>query len=459
MIDTPVRAGSPDYDADLSGFRRASAVGCVLAALVLVVLDAVIANVALPAIAHSLQISPADAVRVVTAYQMALVMTLLPCAALAESVGYRRVYTAGVAIFVLGSALCALAPSISSLVAARFIQGLGGAAIMSLGVALLRSIVTQRQLGAAIGWNTLAVALSSAAGPALGALVLSSASWRWLFAINLPLGVLVLLGTRALPDVPGTGRTLDLVSMALNAAVFAALIVGAELISARGLSATPVLAAAGFGMFWLVRRELPKPAPMIPLDLLREPTFRVSVTASVFSFIGQSAAMISLPFYLQHGLGQNVFWTGLLMTPWPLTVALVAPIAGRLADSVSGGWMCVVGGSLLAFGLACAALLPLHDMPLALIPCVALSGLGFGLFQVSNNRNMFMAAPHARSGAAGGMQGTARLTGQSIGAMVMTALLTLLPIELAPQIGLGIAAAMTFIAGLVSMLRTGARCI
>jgi DHA2 family multidrug resistance protein-like MFS transporter len=112
-----------------------------------------------------------------------------------------------------------------------------------------------------------------------------------------------------------------------------------------------------------------------------------------------------------------------------------------------------VGGSFLAIGLACAALLPLRAMPLALIPCVALSGLGFGLFQVSNNRNMFLAAPRARSGAAGGMQGTARLTGQTIGAVVMTALLTLLPIELAPQVGLGVAAGLTLVAGLISLLR------
>lgn len=453
--DSNALRGAADEGAGtgLLGFRRASAIACVLAALALVVLDAVIANVALPAIARSLLVSPADSVRVVTAYQMALVMTLLPCAALGESLGYKRVYTAGVALFVLGSALCALAPSLSFLVTARFIQGLGGAAIMALGVALLRFSVSQRQLGAAIGWNTLTVALSSAAGPALGAIVLSNASWRWLFAINLPLGALALLATRALPDVPGTARRLDLISVALNAAVFAALVVGAELVAAKLGAAALVLAAAGLGLYALVRRELPKETPMIPLDLLREPSFRISVLASVCNFVGQSAAMISLPFYLQHGLKQDVFRTGLLMTPWPLAVAVVAPIAGRLADRISGAVLCLVGGGLLATGLALAALLPLQPRPLALIPCLLLAGLGFGLFQVSNNRNMFLAAPRARSGAAGGVQGTARLTGQTIGAILMTALLTVLPLELAPRVGLGMGAALMLVAGLVSMLR------
>jgi MFS family permease len=157
--------------------QRRSAIACLLAALVLVVLDAAIANVALPAIARSLVVSPAEAVRVVTAYQMALVMALLPCAALGESLGYRRVYTAGVALFVGASVLCALAPSLSFLVAARFLQGLGGAAILSLGVALLRLVVPRQQLGTAIGWNALVVALSSAAGPTLGSLVVAAASW------------------------------------------------------------------------------------------------------------------------------------------------------------------------------------------------------------------------------------------------------------------------------------------
>jgi DHA2 family multidrug resistance protein-like MFS transporter len=383
-------------------------------------------------------------------------MALLPSAALGESLGYRRVYTAGVALFVGASVLCASAPSLSFLVAARFIQGLGGAAIMSLGVALLRFVVPQRQLGTAIGWNALAVALSSAAGPTVGALVLSAASWPWLFAVNLPLGALVLLATRALPHVPGTARKLDLVSVGLNAAAFGALVVGPELIPERPVLAAFLLAAGALAMIALVRREMPRQAPMIPLDLLRERGFRISVIASVCGFVGQSAAMISLPFYLQHGLGQDALRTGLLITPWPLTVGLVAPIAGRLANRISGAWLCALGGTLLALGLAAATLWPLHGSPFALVPFLVLCGAGFGLFQVSNNRTMFLSAPRTRSGAAGGMQGTARLTGQTIGAVIMMLLFTTTAIELAPRIGLGIAAMATLVAGLVSTLRAGA---
>ena len=433
--------------------RRNAAIATVLATAALVVLDSAIANVALPTIAHALRVTPAMSVWVVTAYQMALVMALLPCAALGESYGYRRVYTGGVAVFTAASALCAFSPSLPWLIAARFVQGLGGAAIMALGLALLRFIVPHARLGAAIGWNALAVALSSAAGPTIGAVILSAASWPWLFAVNLPLGVVVLAATRALPRVGGTGRKLDLMSVALNAGAFAALVVGADWLPARPALAGALLAASALGMAALVLRERKQAAPLIPIDLLRAFPFRISVIASVCCFAGQAAGMVALPFYLQHQLGQDTLRTGLYMTPWPLTVAVAAPLAGRLANRVSTAWLCATGGVVLAAGLAAACVWPLRDPPLPLIPLMMLCGVGFGMFQVPNNRNMLLAAPRARSGAAGGMQGTARLAGQTAGAVMMILLFTLTSTDIAPRIGLGAAAVLALAAGVVSILR------
>jgi len=434
--------------------RRAVAIASVLAAMVLVVLDAAIANVALPTIARSLQVAPAKSVWIVTAYQTSLLMALLPCAAIGESLGYRRVFTFGVALFTGASVLCALSPSLQWLIAARVLQGLGGAAVMALGIALLRFVVPPQQLGAAIGWNALAVALSSAAGPTIGAAILSGTNWPWLFAVNLPLGGLVLLATRMLPNAGGTARRLDWFSVTLNVTAFASLVIGAELLPSRPALAAVVLAAAAVVLVALVRREMPKEAPLIPLDLLRNDSFRISVIASVCCFAGVAAAMVALPFYLQHGLGQNAWMTGLYMTPWPLAAAVVAPFAGRLADWVSTAWLCAAGGVCLAIGLLGAALLPLQGHRLLLAPLTLLCGLGFGLFQVPNNRNMFLAAPLERSGAAGGMQGTARLLGQTSGAIIMTLLFTVASIDAAPRIGLGIAAVLTLAAGLVSVRRT-----
>lgn len=434
------------------GLRSTVAITAVLAAMVLVVLDAAIANIALPTIAESLHVAPAMSIWIVTAYQTALLMALLPCAALGESLGYRRVFTGGVALFTGASVLCALSPSLPWLVAARFLQGLGGAAIMALGIALLRVVVPDRQLGAAIGWNALAVALASAVGPALGAAVLSVTTWPWLFAVNLPLGVLVLLAARALPDSGGTARQLDLFSIALSAGAFASLVVCAELLPARPVAAAVLLATAALELWMLIRREMPKAVPLIPFDLLRANSFGASVTASVCCFAGQTTGMVALTFYLQLELGQDTLMAALYMTPWPLTVAIIAPFAGWLADRVSIARLCAVGGVSLATGLGAVALWPLKGNPLPLVPFTMLCGLGFAFFNVANNRNMFLSAPHERSGAAGGMQGTARLFGQTVGAVIMTLLFTLTPANAAPQIGLGLGALLTMVAGLVIVL-------
>ena len=147
---------------------------------------------------------------------------------------------------------------------------------------------------------------------------------------------------------------------------------------------------------------------------------------------------------------------GLYMTPLPLTVAIAAPLSGRLADRLSTAWLCAVGGVCLAAGFGAAALWPLKGNPLPLVPITMLCGLGFSLFNVANNRNMFLSAPSERSGAAGGMQGTARLLGQTAGAVIMTLLFTLTSADAAPQTGLAIGAMLALVAGLVSTLRVTA---
>jgi DHA2 family multidrug resistance protein-like MFS transporter len=455
-MESGARSQPPDAEIGLHGRRRTLAVASVLGATMLVVLDSAIANVALPSLARTLHVAPASSVLVVTAYQMAIVMALLPCAALGESLGYRRVYIGGVAVFITASALCALSPSLPWLVAARFLQGLGAAAVMSLGIALLRFVLPPQRIGAAIGWNALTVALSAAAGPSIGAMILSWASWPWLFAVNLPLGAAILLARGALPRVAGSSRRIDLISVALNAIGLASLFIGAELATAQPALAALLLLVAALAVTALVRREMPQAAPLIPLDLLRSVSFRTSVIASVCCFTGATAALVALPFYLQHGLHQDALRTGFYITPWPLTVAISASIAGRVGDRIPSAWLCAFGGTCVAAGLAAAAIWPLHGDPMKLVPMVVVCGLGFGFFQVPNNKNMLLATPRARSGAAGGLLATARLTGQTAGAVIMTLLFTLVSLDAAPRIGLGIGAALTLVAALVSLLRSRA---
>ena len=437
--------------------RRVLAIAAVLAGMVLVVLDAAIANIALPTIASSLQVDPASAVSVITAYQLGLVMALLPAAALGESFGFRRVFVFGAGLFTAASLACALAPSLTWLVAARFVQGVGGAGIMSLGVALLRFVVPSHRLGAAIGWNALTVALASAAGPTLGAMILSLSSWPWLFAVNLPIGACVLVAARALPDVKGTGRPLDLVSVALSGSMFALFVASAELASSKPIMGAVFFVDALLFAVMLFQREAHRDAPLIPLDLLRRPSFRISVIASVLCFIGQTAALVALPFYLQQAFGLTPLMTAFYLLPWPLTVAVTGPLTGRLADSVPTAWLCLTGGVLLSIGLGSTALISAHDQPWAVGLCMMVCGGGFSLFNVSNNRNMFLSAPRERSGAAGGLQSIARLTGQTLGAVEITLLFATYPMGSAPRIGLAIAAVLTLAAGVTSMMHANGK--
>ena len=433
--------------------RRHYATVAIMATLVLVVLDGAIVNVALPTIAASLHVSPAASVWVVNGYQLALVMALLPCAALGESLGLRRVFNGGVAVFTAASLLCSLAPSLPWLVAARFIQGLGGAAVVALGIGLIRFTYPHRLLGAVIGWNATMIALSGAAGPTIGSAILVVSSWPWLFAVNLPVGAVVLVAARALPQPPGTGRKVDVPSAVLNAAAFASLVLCVDRATSEPKLAGGLLIVSIVSFVALVRRELPRQAPLIPLDLLRSRPFRISVIASVCCFAGQMASYIALPFYLQHNLGQDALATGLYMTPWPLVVAVAGPISGHLADRMSNGLLCAAGGIFLAIGLALAATWPIHGSLWPLVFFLVLSGFGFGIFQTPNNRNMLLNAPRERSGAAGGMQGTARLLGQTAGSVIMALLFTLSSSAAAPQIGLAISAVLALAGGLVSAMR------
>lgn len=432
------------------GLGRRATVLVVLAAMALVVLDGAVANVALPTIARSLHVTAARSVWVITAYQAALVIALLPCAALGESFGHRRVFAIGTALFMGASLLCAASRSLGGLVAARFLQGLGGAAIMALGIALLRLSVSPRELGSAIGWNALVVALSSAAGPAIGAAVLSFTDWPWLFVVNLPVGLGVLSGVRGLPAGGRTGRRLDLASVALNAVAFGALVLGSELIPTRPKGGGVVLAGAGAAWFALVRREMPKEAPLLPLDLLRAAPFRMSVIASVLCFSGVAAGMLVLPFHLQNEFGQSTWTTGLYLMPWPLTVAIVAPLVGELASKVPTAWLGAAGGGLLALGLGAMAMWPAQGRTWPLAPLAMTCGLGFGLFNVSNNRSLFFSASRKRAGAVGGMQGAARLTGQMAGGMLTSLLFTAASVEAAPRMIFGVAAVLTLAAGIMS---------
>lgn len=424
-------------------------------AVFMAVMDSAIANVALPTIASDLHTDPANSIWVVNAYQLAITVTLLPLASLGEIRGYRRVYQAGLAVFTIASLLCALSGSLATLAMARVLQGLGAAGIMSINGALVRFIWPRAQLGRGIGINALVVAVSSAIGPTVAAGILAVAGWQWLFAINVPVGIVAFL--IALRFLPRTGRAphrFDVLSALLNAACFGLLIVGLDGFAhgeSGAVAAAEVAAAAGFGVA-LVRRQMAQASPLLPVDLLRIPIFGLSVATSVCSFAAQALAFVALPFFLQDTLGHTQVETGLLMTPWPLAVGVMAPVAGWLADRYPAGLLGGIGLAIFAAGLLALAGLGAHPSSADVAWRMALCGIGFGAFQTPNNRAMLQAAPRARSGGASGMLATARLLGQTIGAALVAVMFGLTAAH-ATTVSILLAAAVAVVAAGVSCLR------
>jgi DHA2 family multidrug resistance protein-like MFS transporter len=424
-------------------------------ALTMAVLDGAIVNVALPVLARELQVYPATAIWAVNAYQLAIVVALLPLASLGDALGYRRIYWSGLLVFTVASLGCALAGSFPVLILARVLQGLGAAGIMSVNIALVRFIYPAKLLGRGVGNTALVVAISSAAGPTLAATILSAASWPWLFLINVPLGVFALIvAARTLPETPRSARRLDGWSVLLNALTFGLLITGIDSLSTGNLT-YPLLALSGAVVAGVVfvRYQLSVPMPLLPLDLLRRPVFALSMMTSICSFATQSLAYLALPFYFHDELGRSVTETGMLMTPWPLAIAVAAPIAGRLADRFSPGLLGGIGLTALATGLALLAVLPDDPSIADIVWRLTICGLGFGLFQSPNNKAIITSAPRERSGGASGMQSSARLLGQSLGAALAAVLFGLSlgnPTALILWLGAGLSA----IGAVTSSLRT-----
>ncbi len=387
-------------------------------ALTMAVLDGAIANVALPTIARELSAAPASSVWVVNGYQLAIVVSLLPLAALGERIGYRRVFLTGMVVFTLGSAGCALSHTLAGLIAARVLQGLGAAGVMSVNGALLRFTYPARLLGRGVGANALVVSAAAALGPSIASGILSVGPWEWLFGVNVPIGIATfLIGRAALPDSPRSG-SFDVVSTVLNVLTFGLLFTGVDALTRRGnpgLGAAELVLAVAAGAA-LVFRSNAQPRPLVPIDLLRNKLFALTVLTSIASFTAQTLAFVSLPFYFQGALHRGQVETGLLMTPWPVAAGLAAFVAGRLADRYPAAILGFAGLGMLAVGLFWFSLLPVSASSLAIVGLMAVCGLGFGFFQSPNNRTMLSSAPLLRSGAAGGMLATSRLTGQSIGA-------------------------------------------
>ena len=446
--------------------ERRQAMRVIILGLTLAVLDTSLVNLALPDIARLLQSDAAHSVWVVNAYQLATLIVLLPLSALGERWGYRRVYLVGMAVFAVASLGAMLAQSMAALIAARALQGLGAAGVMAVNAALVRLIYPRAQLGQGMALNSLVVATASMAGPTVAAAILSVASWHWLFAMNLPLGLYIWrLGRRALPANPPSAHDaprFSAIDLLLNGAMFTLIFLGGSRLGVGAAAQTGggaagawlLLAGLAVGALFLWRQR-GLAAPLFPVDLLRIPVFALSMGSSVGAFCAQMMGFLALPFLLLQAHGRSHLQAGLLITAWPLATALVAPLAGRLIGRYPDGLLGGIGMAVFAAGLLSLGLMPAQPADWDMAWRMALCGAGFALFQSPNNHTIVTSAPLHRSGAASGMLGTARLTGQTLGAVLLAAIFALRPGHdgSAESLALLLAAGWAVAAGVCSSLR------
>lgn len=403
--------------------QRAWALIAIIFGVGLSVLDATIVNVALPTMAQELGIREADSIWIVNAYQLATVMTMLIFAAIANNVGYKKIYALGLLLFTLSSLGCALSSSLITLTLSRIVQGLGAAAMTSINTTLVRLIFPRNRLGRGMGLNATIVAVASVAGPTIASSVMSFTTWHWLFAINIPIGVAaIILSLKFLPPNPKSAPRL----ISISGCVMNALAFGSLFMFIGGIShgfAEWLLYTLGCTtlIVWVIyiKSQVAKTDPILPFDLMKIPIFSFSVATSVCSYIAQMASMVALPFLLQYRLQYSDVESGFILTAWPFIIMFAAPVAGRLIEHVHAGLLGGIGLTLMSIGALLLATISSDATEWDIVWRLMVGGIGFALFQSPNNSILVASAPPERSGSASGMQGTARLVGQTSGAALV----------------------------------------
>lgn len=439
--------------------RKYVAIFAVIIVLIMTVLDVSLMNVALPVIADDFGVSEAVSVWLVTIYQLVIVVLLLPFSSIGDQYSYRKMFLSGISVFTVGSALCAVSSGFIMLMVSRGLQAVGAAGVMSVNIALIRTIYPRNILPRGLALNAMCIAVATATGPSLAGWIMSIASWHWLFLINLPLGVAALvIGWRTLPQNPVKyeQRKLDWIAFGMNVVFFATLFYSLGHITRKEdivVSGIIFFVAVVVGILYY-RRQNQSNRPMLPVDLLKIRLYAMSIGTSVCSFIAQNLIMISLPFLLLTGLHFSELNTGLIMTPWPVATMIISPVAARLIEKVNPAFVAASGMLIFITGLLLLLIMPDHVSEFGLLWRMAICGIGFGFFQTPNNVVMVIATPVERTGAAGGMQSTARLTGQTMGSTLVSLIFsTAVALTVSVKICIGIAMAFACVACYFSLDR------
>ncbi|HLI09837.1 MAG TPA: MFS transporter [Ktedonobacteraceae bacterium] len=386
-------------------------------------LDSSIVNIGLPSIARTFGVGVSGAIEwIVIGYLVVIAAVLLTFGRLADMIGRKPIFMMGLVVFIVGSMLSGQAPSLLFLILARLLQGIGGALIFSVNVAMITSSFPGRKRGLALGLNMVVVSLGTAAGPTIGGIITQYLTWRWIFYVNVPICLLVLSAAflfyhERRPERVRNER-FDLVGATVLAIGLAALTLGLSFGQEWGWLSAGTLTTFVVSLLMLslgVYVEGHVEHPVLNLRLLANRVFAFANISFMLCMMALFAPGFLLPFYFEQLRGFSIIQTGLMMTPLPLMLAVVAPLSGTLADRFGSRWLSPVGLAIACFGLFLVSQLNAQSSTWDIIWRLAVTGIGQGLFQSPNTRTMMGAAPQNAQGEASGLLATGRVIGQSIG--------------------------------------------
>jgi EmrB/QacA subfamily drug resistance transporter len=383
-------------------------------------LDSSIVNVALPTITSSLGSDVATIEWVVIAYLLTITCILLTMGRIADLYGLRKLYAIGFVIFTVGSAFCGISTSDIQLIASRVLQGIGGSILMALGLAIITRVFPMNERGKALGIGGSIVSIGIMTGPVLGGLIISAAGWRWIFLINIPIGIIGAYAVMRIlkKEEVFEKRRFDYLGGALLLVSIAALLLALNQGEYLGWSSPLIISllavfVAAFALFILV--ELRSSDPLMHLSIFRNRVFTTSIFASLIAFLVLFTVTIRMPFYLQDILNYEPWQIGLMLTAMPIAMSATAPMSGWVSDRIGSRLLTTIGMSVIALTMVLIAMLTANSTAIDIYVRLALLGVGMGIFASPNNNAIMSSVPRERMGMGSGMIATIRNTGMSLG--------------------------------------------
>ncbi len=398
-------------------------------------LDLTIVNIAIPDMITRLHASLDDILWVINAYALVLAVLLITAGRLGDLFGQRKMFVLGIVIFTAASAACGLAPNAATLIAFRAVQGLGAAILMPQTLAILTMVFPPERRGAAFGiWGAVA-GVATIAGPTLGGLLVTAFDWRYIFFVNLPIGIIVIaLAGVIIPDLrTGRRHRLDFAGVILASAALLAICYGLvegqryNWSTITSFISIPLVLAVGvvlLAVFLLVQRAKQADEPLIPFSLFRSRNFSLMNWVSGTVAVGMMGIFLPLTIYLQSVLGFSALKAGLTLAPASVISMFIAPVAGRLSDRIGGKFILMTGLTCFAIGMGWIALTAQVNSPwYHFLPGLIIAGFGLGCTFAPMTTVAMRDVQYQMAGAASGLLNTTRQVGAVIGTAAVGALL------------------------------------